>query len=153
MITDEQMADGISQQMNLAAVGGRGDSEKRPDNDKAPAKHGDANDDPGADDWCWCGKHKSEHKELGKCKRLGKKHTGECRQSCNHDPHESNYGTPCAPGVEGRGGEAKAGRSHLGGGLVGGRSCKPAGGSSARGETSTKGSSKDSGKQTLPDCI
>lgn len=42
------MAEGISQQMNLAAVGGRGDSEKRPDNDKAPAKHGDANDDPGA---------------------------------------------------------------------------------------------------------
>ena len=48
MLTDEQMADIITQQMNQAAVGGRGDGEKPPDNNKAPAKHGDANDDPGA---------------------------------------------------------------------------------------------------------
>ena len=46
-----------------------------------------------------------------------------------------------------------AGRGHIGGGFDGRRSRKPAGGSSTRGETSTKkGSGKDSGKQTLPDC-
>ena len=46
-----------------------------------------------------------------------------------------------------------AGRGHVGREFGDGRSPKPAGGSSARGETSRRRTPvKDSGKQTLPDC-